>query len=267
MKTILSINYKFFEISPKEFIDIVVKNDKQNLIRGFEAVTKSKDEEEYLKKFAKITSDNGYIVNLHAPSLCNVEQYESYLDFAVEISKIQRRKVNIVFHPINADSLEESKKVTNCYVTELTEYIAENKYNEYIELSLENLNDFEKIKRLKKENLIDILNENQDIKFTYDIGHEMMDDMIKKDKLNEILAERLNNVHIHTKGELEDHYPIIEKTEKHTKQVLEKTKQLIESGYNGDIVMEYAIDYIDGKNLKEKLICYINCAKIILTSV
>lgn len=69
MKTILSINYKFFEISPKEFIDIVVKNDKQNLIRGFEAVTKSKDEEEYLKKFAKITSDNGYIVNLHAPSL------------------------------------------------------------------------------------------------------------------------------------------------------------------------------------------------------
>ena len=152
-------------------------------------------------------------------------------------------------------------------MTELTEYIAENKYNEYIELSLENLNDFEKIKRLKKENLTDILNENQDIKFTYDIGHEMMDDMIKKDKLNEILAERLNNVHIHTKGELEDHYPIIEKTEKHTKQVLEKTKQLIESGYNGDIVMEYAIDYIDGKNLKEKLICYINCTKIVLASV
>lgn len=58
--------------------------------------------------------------------------------------------MNIVFHPINADSLEESKKVTNCYATELTEYIAENKYNEYIELSLENLNDFEKIKRLKK---------------------------------------------------------------------------------------------------------------------
>lgn len=264
MKTILSINYKFFEISPKEFIDIIIKNDEQNLIRGFEVATKLSDEEEYLKEFTKSATNNGYIVNLHAPSMWSVEQYKNYLDFAIKISKIQKRKVNIVFHPINEDSLEKSQKVTNYYVTELTKYIVENKYSKYIELSLENLNDFKEIKRLKKENLIDILKENEHLKFTYDIGHEMMDEMIKKDKLNLILAERLNNVHIHTKGKIEDHYPIIDTKEKHTKQVLKKTKQLIKLGYNGNIVMEYAIDYIDGKNIEEKLVNYIKCAKILI---
>lgn len=44
--------------------------------------------------------------------------------------------------------------------------------NEKIKISLENLNDINGKKRLKKENLIDFLLKTKEIGFTYDICHE-----------------------------------------------------------------------------------------------
>ena len=76
-----------------------------------------------------------------------------------------------------------------------------------IELSIENLNDIKEVKRLKKEDITDILNQNQKLKFTYDIGHELVDKKEAKIEQN-ILIERINNIHIHTHIEQQDHYPL-----------------------------------------------------------
>ena len=190
-----------------------------------------------------------------------MEDAKKYLNFAVEISKIMKRKTNIVYHPINAKSIEESKEKTKEQIKEIMKYIEENRYYENIELSIENLNDMNGIKRLKKEDFIEILETKKSLKFTYDIGHEIIDG-IKTERLVNILDERLNNIHIHTFQKDLDHFPIKTINEYETiKKILEKY------GYNKTVVLEYAIDYIEGENFETKLQNYVESAKIIKGAV
>ena len=125
-----------------------------------------------------------------------------------------------------------------------------------IELSIENLNDIKEVKRLKKEDITDILNQNQKLKFTYDIGHELVDKKEAKIEQN-ILIERINNIHIHTHIEQQDHYPLTKnkKDKEITTQIIEKIKR---QNNNISVVMEYALDYIEGKTFEEKIKNYIN---------
>ena len=207
MKILLSLNYKFFNLEPDKLIELIKKYDEENLISGFEIATNSKKDELYVLKLAKIALKNEYIVNLHSPSFKNIEDAKKYLDFAVEISKIMQRKTNIVYHPINAENINESKEKTKEQIKEIMKYVEENNYYENIELSIENLTDMNGIKRLKKEDLIEELEAQKSLKLTYDIGHEVIDG-IKTEKLVNILDERLNNIHIHTYQNNLDHYPI-----------------------------------------------------------
>lgn len=265
MKILLSINYKFFKVKPKKFIELVKKFDKDNLINGFEIATASEEDENYVKELAEISQREGYIINLHSP-LLQGEEYKKYLEFVIEISNITKRKVNIVFHPINAENLEKSEKMTYQYIKELNKYILEKNYNDYLELSLENLNDINGIKRLKKENLITILKEEKNLKFTYDIGHEIIDGVQPKE-LPSILLKRINNIHVHTYNGILDHYPIESFEENDTKHIQEILEKLVNYGYDENIVMEYAIDYIDGNSFEEKLENYIKYAELLKARV
>ena len=97
MKILLSLNFKFFNLEPEKLIELIQKYDKENLIAGFEIATNSKKDELYVLRLAKIALKNEYIVNLHSPSFENIEEVMQYMDFAVEISKIMKRKTNIVY--------------------------------------------------------------------------------------------------------------------------------------------------------------------------
>lgn len=255
MNKLLSINYKFFKVEPQKLIEIINKNNDRNQIQGFEAAVSNSEEQQYLLGFAQKAKENNYILNLHAPTLDSVVEYKNYLDFAVEVSKITNQKTNIVFHPINAENKPKSIEITNNYIKELLEYMLKKKYNKNIELSIENLNDMNNMKRLKKEDLIKILEQNKDLKFTYDIGHELVDGIIPKIEEN-ILIERLNNVHIHTHLGKEDHYPVQTNVKDMviTNEMLEKisTKKR-----NINVVLEYALDYIDGVDFCVKIEKYI----------
>lgn len=261
LNKLLSINYKFFKQEPQKLIEIINKYNKNRLIQGFEIAVSTQEEQKYLIEFAKMLNKYNYILNLHAPTLENIEQYKKYLDYAVEISKITTQKTNIVFHPINAKNILKSKEQTNKYVKELLKYIEQKNYEKNIELSIENLNDIKEVKRLKKEDITDILNQNQKLKFTYDIGHELVDKKEAKIEQN-ILIERINNIHIHTHIEQQDHYPLTKnkKDKEITTQIIEKIKR---QNNNISVVMEYALDYIEGKTFEEKIKNYISEANYI----
>lgn len=257
MKILLSLNFKFFNLEPEKFIELIKKYDEKNLISGFEIATNSKKDELYVLRFAKVALKNKYIINLHSPSFENIEEAKEYLNFAVEISKITKRKTNIVYHPISANSINESKEKTKEQVKEIMQYIEDKKYYNNVELSIENLNNINGIKRLKKEDLIEILEKQRSLKFTYDIGHEIIDG-IKTEKLVNILDERLNNIHIHTFQKDLDHYPINNMDEyKLIKELLEQY------GEDKTVVLEYALDYIEGEDFETKLRNYVQSAKII----
>lgn len=257
MKILLSLNFKFFNLEPEKFIELIKKYDEENLISGFEIATNSKKDEWYVLRLAKVALENKYIINLHSPSFENIEEIKEYLDFVVEISKMMKRKINIVYHPISANGIDESKEKTKEQIEEIMQYIEDKKYYNHVELSIENLNDMNSIKRLKKEDLIEILEQQKSLKFTYDIGHEIIDG-IKTEKLVNILDERLNNIHIHTFQKDLDHYPINNIDEyKLIKELLEKY------GENKTVVLEYALDYIDGEDFETKLKNYVESAKII----
>lgn len=129
-----------------------------------------------------------------------------------------------------------------------------NEYNK-ITISIENLNDLENYKRLKRDKIKDILVKYPKLKFTYDIGHELIDGNLQL-SLSEIFLERINNVHVHIFEGKEDHYPIIELNEKE-QVLLTAIKKLKENGYDDILVTEYSFDYIDGNNYEEKLVNYI----------
>ena len=258
-KILLSFNYKFFKVKPKELIDLVKKYDKNNLIYGFE-VTYTSKRKEYIKELTKIAHKNGYIINIHSVPFEGIDSIKEFLEDIKEISKITKRKINVVFHPIDNEDKNLSIEETRNMLKNIYNIIDQDEfYTKNIIFSIENLNYSEKLghDRLKKEDLIIFLKEFDKLKFTYDIGHELIDGIYTKE-LPDILKDRLSNIHIHTYIDRDDHNPVLsfEKEEM-------LSNLLINYGQNNYIVMEYAYEFIQGKNFKEKIKSYVSYAKIV----
>ena len=257
MKIFLSINKNFFVKSPKELIELIKEYDINKMISGFEVYVQNRDEETYLKRFSKYAIDSGYEINMHAPVIDSIEYGRYYLDFVKEISDITNRKINVAFHPLDGFSVENSRAKTRNIVKDLIDYIIEKDYINNIDLSVENLNILNNLRRLRKEEIEDILEENDNTKFTYDIGHETVDKIDSK-KLDKILEERLSNIHIHTNKNMIDHMPIKDLEKEET------IKNLLEIyAKDNPVVLEYGLDFIKGNTFEEKLKEYINLAKVI----
>lgn len=254
MKILLSLNYRHFKITPNEIISLLKKYDNNNIIKGFEVSIKYDNDLVYLEQLAGICKNKGYLLRLHAPTLININKYEKYFDFVNKIAQTYENYLNVVFHPINSESIEKSISETVRYLKHIYEYIEVKKYNKII-ISIENLNDINGLERIKKENIEDILKKFKKLKFTYDIGHELIDNKFVSN-LSNLLLERLNNIHIHIYNGNRDHYPILEKNKKSTK-VLMALEKIKNKGYNDVIVAEYALDYIEGNDFNTKMINYI----------
>ncbi len=258
MNILLSLNYKFFNTKPEELLKYINNIDNDKIIKGFEVNAETSKEREYLYDLAKECNKYNYMLNIHLPCLNSIEEYKEYLDYLNEITKVYKNEMNMVFHPIYNKEKKQSIEVTSNYINDLLKYIEVNNYN--LRLSIENLNDIGEIKRLKKEDIKEILIKYDKLNFTYDIGHEYIDGRgtIKK-QIDSYLISKMNNIHIHTFNKTEDHYPIEDISK--DKIVIEMLNNISQKGYKGQVVLEYALDYIEGENLNKKLEKYIKEAK------
>ena len=73
--------------------------------------------------------------------------------------------------------------------------------------------------------------------------------------LSSLQISKINNVHIHSVLNDEDHHLINNKSNDLNEIVLALGK-LRKAEYKGPIVLEYAIDYIEGNKIEEKIINY-----------
>lgn len=242
MRKIMSINYKFFNVSPTELVLM-----SKNKIDGFEIYLRNKTEYQYLNELSKLCKKENLYLQIHG----NIEDnnFEEFLDAIGHVADILEYTVNIVFHSKICLDITKSIESTIKIFEKIFEYIEKNKLN--IIISIENLNSFGKIKRLNKEEIIPILKKFDQLKFTYDIGHELIEKGNIVD-LDDICIKRLSNTHIHTyKGKL-DHYFIYD-NDKHIDEIKKAFKYLKEIKYDGSYVFEYDLYKSKGKNDREKI--------------
>ena len=125
--------------------------------------------------------------------------------------------------------------------------------------TLENLNDACNQDRLNKEDITPIVCNNESLFFTYDIGHEIIENGNITD-LNEFMIPLISNVHIHTYNSKYkdgyDHKPINQGDE-HWNKCLKGIYFLKNNHYDGNIVFEYDLYQCFGDNIEEKIKSYL----------
>jgi sugar phosphate isomerase/epimerase len=242
MKKIMSINHKFFNVSPEELILM-----SKNKIDGFEIYVRSNQEFDYLNKLAKLCKKENIYLQVHG----NIEENKilEYLDEMNKISSILGYTINIVFHSKMSINVSKSIEKTMETFEKIFSYINEKNLN--ILISIENLNSVAKIKRLNKQEIIPILNHFKNLYFTYDIGHELIEKGNIVD-LDNICKERIINTHIHSyRGKLDHQF--IKENDKHINELNIAFNFLKKIKYDGCYVFEYDLYKAKGNSDKEKI--------------
>ena len=254
MKILLSINYKIFDESPDTLIK---KIDGIKEISGFEVHIDMNNgyERDYLRRLAHLCNEKDLILQIHS-SITEDDEIIPHIDYYHEIETIYNKPINMVNHPLGSDNIYLAQEKTNILFSKILNYIYEHCYR--INVSIENLNSMRGIMRLSKDYLIPILSNNQDLFFTYDIGHEIME-YGKLVDLNDLFIERIVNVHIHTFEAEEEHLPIKEDSPNKLMWV-KAINYLRQIGYDGAITLEYDMNKI-GNNFDEKIDGFIEEAK------
>ncbi len=257
MKLILSVGKKILKkINIDKLFELIELYDENKYISGIEIMT---SDYEYLEKYANKCKEKNLIFQCHAPKTSDSEDTYNYLKEINKISENLNKKINIVFHSVESENIENSIEKTNYCMKKITEFVGQNKLN--LSISLENLNYLHGIKRINVDNIDKILMINKELKYTYDMGHDIFDNK-KATLMTQIQKERLNNIHIHWYIENEDHHPIL--LENTNIEVINLgLKMLRDINYDGNIVLEYGIDFMQGDTYEEKMITYIKSFKII----
>lgn len=254
MKTLMSINKKFMELSPSELIELVSANSKY--VNGYEISINFDNEEEvkYLCELAFLCYKNKLRFQVHGNSNLNMDKQVSFFELLYPLSDMLGYKINVVLHSINNINKEDSIRLTRDYLEELEDKINNNKCI----ISLENLNDDFGFDRLDLNDIKPIVMNNENIYCTYDIGHALddFDDVINVD---DAMIELITNVHIHTRNRVFsrgfDHKPIY-KGDTYWNEILKAITFLKLNKYDGPIVFEYDLYACNGKNLTDKIIDY-----------
>lgn len=260
MKILFSINQKFYGKSAQYLIEYIKKYDTNNIIKGFEVVfdIENEFETQYIYELAHLCKKYNYILQFHGNCEYSINIQKKYIDFLNEIGKILNYKVNVVIHPQSAETIDESIEKSNYYFSEILNYIYDNNYN--LEISIENLNSLINELRPSKDTLTPILANNIDLNFTYDVGHEIIE-YGKVTDLNDILLQRITNVHFHTFKNEFDHQPVT-KESLHKDKWIKTVQYLKLIHFKNTFVLEYDFNEL-GSNYDEKLFNYIKCAEFI----
>lgn len=207
---------------------------------------------ERLKKCAKMCRKNNLIFRCHFPlKKLSESETKKYLNCLNDISKELRYKINVVFHSeIEQETMGEKIEATKIYMSNILKFIE--KYNLNVTISLENLNYKRTIRRINVDNIDAVLSEFDNLKFTYDIGHDIYDNR-KPSELSKLQVDRINNVHVHSVQKREDHH-MIEADSSNFEAVKKAINNLKDINYTNPIVLEYAIEYLPGNRIEEKII-------------
>lgn len=258
MKILISISSKFFEKQPEELIKLLKKHDSKRIIKGFEICVNFNNEEEreYMKQLCYLCKKESYIFQIHGMNLDYINQFK-YMDFVNELTKILQKSIDIVIHPIVQNDIEKSIIESKEYFNRIINYIEREKYN--INIGIENLN-YLGIPRPNKNDILPILREINNLNFTYDMGHEIIDNR-NISNLDSFTLNKINNIHIHTFKNKLDHQPI-GFTNDGSKKWEECLKYLKSIKYGKSVVLEYDF-YTLGDSYEERLINYIKSANIV----
>lgn len=255
MNSLISINSGFMDINPIDLIWFL--KDKSSYIKGIEIYINNNIEKEkkYLEDLVYACLNNDFILSIHGESNMDKELQIKYLKEIEKYSDILGYQINVTLHPLFHSDKENSINDTIDYMN----YITDNIDNTKIKICLENLNYMYKQDRLHKEDIANIILNNENLFMTYDIGHEIIDngDIIN---INNYLINEISNIHIHTfdyEYDLGyDHKPIF-KNDKNWEKILKAITYLKINKYEGNIVFEYALTACEGNDFLEKLETYL----------
>ncbi len=251
MKSLMSINYKFMELSPKELIGLVLES---KYCKGVEIYIEKDNpfENKYLDDLIYEIQRNDLVLQIHGDSRIPLEEQIDFLKRIENYSSILGYPITITLHSVYNEDKEISKELTINYFTELLSKIDNNK----LIICLENLNDDGPLDRLEKEYIRPIILNDNRLYMTYDIGHEIADygDITNIDGY---LMDEIRNIHIHTHdGQGHDHQPIYENS-LFWDSVLKGILFLVINGYTYNVVFEYDVYACHGNTLKEKIEDYL----------
>ena len=252
MKSLISINFKFMVLTPKELIDLVVAS---KYVKGIEAYIDFKNEyhKNYLSDLVFEIKKNDLILQIHGEVSLDFDKQLEYMKKIEEYSDFLGYPIVVTMHTIYDENQEESLKKTRDYIGDLINSIDNNK----IIIALENLNDARGFIRLGKEHITRTILNDDRLFFTYDIGHEIMN-FGNITNVDEYLIEEIRNVHIHSNNNQGvDHMPIY-KNDPHWNEIMKGLIYLINNKYEYNIVYEYGLEFCNGESTKERVMDYLN---------
>ena len=257
MKSLMSINNKFMEVSPKNLALMITKSE---YTKGIEIYVDINVEEEvnYLDELIYELKRNDLILQIHGNSELPLERQLEYFKKIESYSDYLGYPIVVTLHSLFDEDKDQSLKKTVDYMGNLINKIDNNK----IIICLENLNDTPGLDRLEKEYITPIILNDESLYFTYDIGHEIADHG-NVTNLNGYMIEEIRNVHIHTSDKKgNDHMPIYENDD-NWEDVLKGILFLVNNKYEYNIVYEYNLLECHGKTIEEKINSYLESIDII----
>lgn len=241
MKVLMSISPKFYYLSANQIFEIISKKH----CDGFEISFHYSNEyhRRYLENFLKLCG-NKYIIQFHGENFNKLEDYYRYFDYLNNLVD----HTTVVFHSLKRVNTNKSFEDTSILFSQLLDYIKEKQYD--ITITLENLRN-----ELDKHFLEPIMSNNINLKFTYDIGHEIS--MHRPIGLSPLLIDRLYNVHLHSFNKDGDHTKLYKKDE--NKELWVKGIMYLKSiKYDRTIVLDYDLHDMYGSTLEEKINYYLD---------
>lgn len=256
MKSLISINNKFIDISPKELVELVLEFKHTN---GIEASFDFNNSEEmkYLDDLVYEIKKNNLILQIHANINLELDKQILYMKELEKYSDFLGFPIVVTIHSVYDPDKEISLNKSIVYLGELVKNIDNNK----LIISVENLNDSRGLDRLEKEYITPIILNNEKLFFTYDMGHELAD-YGNLTNLNKYLIDEIRNIHIHTHNNLKDHQVIYE-NDKYWNDIMKGLIYLINNNYSGNIVYEYDLYDCKGETKKDKVIDYLKSIDLV----
>jgi len=255
MSSLISINSKFMSIEPKDLVKYI-NNSKYT--KGVEAYIdfRNKEEIEYLDKLVIELKKNNLILQIHGEVYLDLDKQFEYIKLLDKYSLYLGYPIVFTLHSIYNKDKEESIEETYNYISKLI--------NNNLIICMENLNNREGRIRLHTDDIESTILGNDNIYFTYDIGHELIDTN-RIIGVNDNMLEKIRNVHIHSISNGNDHIPIY-KDDIYLDEIVNYLK-FLNKNYKYNMVYEYGIDYCRGNSLDEKIVDYLESMDYITSLV
>ena len=257
MKSLISVNFKFMDISPKKLIELI---NTSKYTKGIEICVDNynKREMKYFNDLVYELKRNDLILQVHGNIALDIDEQVRFLSMLETYSDYLGYPIVVTFHTLYHEDKNISLSETIDYLSNVFDNIDSSK----IIVSLENLNDILGLDRLNKDDIRKTILNDEKIYFTYDIGHEIADHGNITD-LDKYMIDDIRNVHIHTYDKLgNDHMPIY-KNDEHWLELLKAIELLKLNNYKYNIVFEYGLDLCYGENIEEQVKDYLSSIDLV----